>query len=247
MVGNEEEGDSMFDNYIKWIEAHERLLLVAVAGVVLYFGVSRVDTLIVHHDAALLSQAQVVAKTQQDKNEAIAAQVARDKASFDDLNAQVQARDAQLVQLQAQLVTTLAQRQKTDATLPPTELVQRLNTLVPTAQATVTPTGIALPETGAVATVQALEELPVLRTQNEYERTQIANTEKLVTAEGVQVTTLNAQVDGLKLQLTDDAKVCKAEVATVKATARRSKRKWFYAGMVVGFIGRQLIKSETGF
>ena len=28
----------MFETYLKWIESHERLLLVAVAGVVLWFG-----------------------------------------------------------------------------------------------------------------------------------------------------------------------------------------------------------------
>jgi len=56
------------------------------------------------------------------------------------------------------------------------------------------------------------------------------------------VTTLNTEVGSLRLQLGDDAKVCSAQIATVKAAARRSKRRWFYAGLVAGFIGRQLIK-----
>ena len=232
---------------LSWLQKHERLVLAVIAGLVLWFGIGRIDTLIAHHDQAQLAQATEVAKVQADKNTALTKQAQEQAAQYQALAAQVTAQNAQLEQANLTLTTALTKQQKMDASLPPSELVNRWSTLVPQAKPTVTPTGVALDTPSAVATVQALEELPVLRTQNEYERTQIANTEKLVTAEGVQVTTLNAQVDGLKLQLTDDAKVCKAEVATVKATARRSKRKWFYAGMVVGFIGRQLIKSETGF
>ena len=33
----------MLDTYIKWIEAHERLLLVAVAGLVVWFSIGKVD------------------------------------------------------------------------------------------------------------------------------------------------------------------------------------------------------------
>jgi hypothetical protein len=55
----------MLESYIKWIEAHERLLLVAVAGLALWCSIGKIDTLIVHHDQAQLSQAQVVAAVQQ--------------------------------------------------------------------------------------------------------------------------------------------------------------------------------------
>ena len=237
----------MFETYIKWVEAHERLLLTAVAGLVLWFGIGRIDTLIVHHDAALLSQAQVVAKTQQDKNDALAQQVATDKASFDTLNAQVQARDAQLVQLQAQLVATLAQRQKTDATLPPTELVSRLNTLVPQAGATVTPTGIALPQSGAVATVQQLEIIPVQQQEINNAQEELDNANKLVTAGVTRVSDLTAQVTGLQAKAVDDAKVCTEQIATVKAEARKSKGKWFLGGYVAGLATRGAIKLFLGF
>lgn len=236
----------MFDAYLKWIEAHERLLLVAVAGVVLWFGISKLDTLIANHDHAALQQAQVVAQVQQEKNDALAKQVAQDRADYQALSAQVQARDAQLVQLQAQLVATLAQRQKTDASLPPTELVNRWSTLVPQAKPVVTPTGVTLDNSGTVATVQELEKAPVLSQQLSIANEKLENADKLVTAEGQQITTLGTLVEGLQTKATDDAKVCVAQIAVVRAEARKSKRRWFLVGFVAGFVSRQVIKVYTG-
>ena len=232
---------------LTWLQKHERLCLAVIAGLVLWFSIGKIDTLIANHDKAKLSQAQTVADKQEQINYNLAQQYAQELAQYKTLAAQVTAQNAQLEQANLTLATALTKQQKVDASLPPSELVNRWSTLVPQAKPTVTPTGVALDTPSAVATVQALEELPVLRTQNENERTQIENAEKLVAAEGVQVTTLNAQVDGLRLQLTDDAKVCKDQVATVKAEARKKTRRWFLIGYVAGFLSRQYIKTATGF
>ena len=132
----------MFETYLKWIESHERLLLVAVAGVVLWFGIGRVDSLIARHDNANLQQAQVVAQAQQDKTAAIAAQVAQQAAQYQALADKVQVQNAALVQANTELATALAKQQHTDASLPPTELVNVGLHLVPQASATVTPSGV---------------------------------------------------------------------------------------------------------
>jgi PDZ domain-containing secreted protein len=231
---------------LSWLQKHERLVLAVIAGLVLWFGIGKIDTLLINHDHSNLEQAKVVAQVQQEKNDALAKQIAQDKADYTALAAQVQARDAQLVQLQATLVTALAQRQKTDATLPPTELVQRLNTLVPNASSTVTPTGVALPLAGAVVVVQQLETVPVLTSELSITNEKLANADKLIAAEGTQVDSLTALVGGLQAKSVDDAKVCSAQVAVVKAEARKGKRKWFIVGVVVGWVGRQLLKTETG-
>ena len=118
----------MFETYLKWIESHERLLLVAVAGVVLWFGIGRVDSLIARHDNANLQQAQVVAQAQPDKTAAIAAQVAEQSAQYASLAAKVQQQNDALMQANVALSTALAKQQHTDASLPPTELVNRWST-----------------------------------------------------------------------------------------------------------------------
>ena len=116
----------------------------------------------------------------------------------------------------------------------PAELVARLNTLVPQADATVTPTGVALPEAGAVATVQQLEQVPVL-TQQLSDETQIASdTAGLLAAANENRATLTDEISGLKLEAVDSAKVCTAQIAVIKAEARKSKRRWFVAGFVAG-------------
>ena len=236
----------MFETYLKWIESHERLLLVAVAGVVLWFGIGRVDSLIARHDNANLQQAQVVAQVQQEKTAALAKQVAEQAAQYQALADKVQVQNAALVQANTELATALAKQQRTDASLPPTELVNRWSTLVPQAKPTVTPSGVALDTPSAVATVQALEAVPVLTAQVSNTQKELDNAQSLVTAEGQQVTTLNTEVGSLRTQLGDNQAVCQAQIAVVRAEARKSKRRWFLVGFVTGFVSRQVIKVYTG-
>lgn len=225
-----------------YIIAHERLLLAVVAAGVLWVAIGKVDTLIQHHDDANLKQAQVIAAQDASKNAAIAAQVASDKAAFDALQAKLQAEDAALIQANVALATALTRQQKTDATLPPTDLVARWNALVPQAAASVTPNGITLPNAGAVATVQQLEIIPVQQEEITNEQTLVANGNALAVVQAKQVTDLTDQVTGLKLQSVDDARVCQAQIAVVKAEARKSKRRWFIAGFVAGIATRILGK-----
>lgn len=237
----------MLDKYIQWIEAHERLLLVAVAGCVLWFGIGKIDTLIANHDHANLQQAEVVAAVQQEKNEALAKQVAQQAAEYKALADKVNAQNAALEQANVNLANALIRQQQTVAVMTPPELVARWNVLVPKAAVSISNGQVLLSEVGAVATVQQLEEVPVLRTQIENDRTQIENSGTLLTASQGQVATLSTQVTGLKLQAVDDAKVCSAQIAVVKADARKSKRTWFLIGYVAGFLSRQYIKTATGF
>jgi hypothetical protein len=226
----------------EYLKAHEHLLIVVILVVLSWFSFGKIENIVAAHDNANLQQAKIVAQVQQDKNDALAKQVADQKATYEALYAQVSARDSQLQQLQVTLVTALTKQQAADKVLTPPALVARLNTLVPTAGATVQPNGVLLPEQGAVSTVVELEKVPVLTQQLATSSEELSDANKLVAAEGNQVTALNAEVVGLQAAAVDQTKVCSARVALVKAEARKSKRRWFYAGVVVGFIGRQLIK-----
>jgi hypothetical protein len=237
----------MLETYLKWIEAHERLLLVAIGGAVLWFALGRIDTLIANHDKANLTQAQTTALIQAQKDQALATAAQQAAAQYQALAERVQAQNAALEQANVTLATALAKQQKTDASLPPTELVARMNTLVPAAGATVTPTGVALPSTGAVAITQQLERVPVLTSELDNEIAEVGQDQKLIDAGVVETKALTDQVTGLKLQIVDDNKVCTDKIAVVKAEARKSKRRWFVAGVVVGFSVRQAIKTYLGF
>lgn len=223
-------------------KAHEKLVLALIAAGVLWFAIGKVDGIIAKHDDANLKQAQIVATAQEDKNAAIAAQVASDKAAFDALQAKLQAQDAALIQANVALATALTKQQKVDATLPPTDLAARWNTLVPNAGVSVSNGQAVIPMTGAVATVQQLEIIPAQQEEITNDQTLIENGNALAIAQTKQVNDLTAEVTGLKLQSVDDAKVCQAQIAVVKADARKSKRRWFIAGFVAGIATRILGK-----
>lgn len=229
-----------------WVKQHEKLFLLAIAGLVLWFSIGKIDTLIANHDAANLTQAKVIAAEDASKTAAIAAQSAEQAAQYQALAAKLNAQNAALVQANVQATLALAQRQKTDAGLPPSELANRWTVLVPQAKPTVTATGIAVDTPSAIATVQALEQVPVLQKQLANKDTELGNAQNLLTASNGQVTTLNTEVGSLHVQIVDNAKVCTAQIAVVKAEARKSKRRWFIIGYVAGFLSRQYIKSATG-
>ena len=143
-------------------KTHEKLILALIAAGVLWVGIGKIDTLIQHHDDANLKQAQTIAAVQSQKDAAIAAQVASDKrrirrVTSEDASTSCGPRTSEYRPSNG----ALTKQQKTDATLPPTDLVARWNTLVPSANVTASPNGETLSNSGAVATVQQLEIIPV--------------------------------------------------------------------------------------
>ncbi len=229
-----------------YVKAHEKLVLAGIAALLLWFAVGHIEGIIARHDNANLQQAQIVAQAQADKTAAIAEQVAQQSAQYQALADKVQVQNAALVQANTELATALAKQQHTDSTLPPSDLVARWNTLVPQAGATVTPSGVALPAQGAVSTVQSLESIPVLTAQVANTQKELDNAQSLVTAEGQQVTTLNTEVGSLRTQLGDNQAVCQAQIAVVKAQARKRQRWVFAIGYAAGWVSRQVVKTYTG-
>ena len=233
-----------------YVKAHEKLILAAIVGLVLWVGIGHIEGIIAAHDNVNLVQAKIVAQSQADKNAAIAEQVAIQAEQYKALAVQVNAQNAALEQANVNLANALIKQQRTDATLPPSELAKRWAALVPGMSEigmSWGATDMSLPHASAVATVQQLEEVPVLKTELSNSNKKLENVDTLLTASTGQITTLNSSVDGLRLQIVDNAKVCTAQIAVVKAEARRSKRRWFIVGYVAGFISRQYIKTATGF
>jgi hypothetical protein len=234
------------DKWIVFFKSHERFLLCVVGGLVLWFALGKIDTLILHHDQAGLQQAQIVAAQQAQKNAEVLAVVQQQATDLKALNDRVLSQQAALEQANVNLANALIQQKKTDATLPPSELAARWNLLIPQAGATVNATGIAVPTTGAILTVQTLEAVPVLTQQLAATQQELIGEKQIATEQAGNITTLNTLIAGKDASLKDAAQVCTEQIKVVKDAARKSKRKWFYTGVVVGFIGRQLVKTYTG-
>lgn len=165
----------------------------------------------------------------------VANQLAQMKSENDQqklLNAQSQATIASLKQ-------QLQDQKGKDATLPPNDLAARIQTLAPGGIVAPIAGGYTLDQPEAVAIAQNLEEIPILNQELSLDQTMlsrddaiIANDEKSLDAEKAAHASDNATA-------VEDKKTLNDELTKVKADARKSKLKWFLAGVVTGFtLGR---------
>jgi hypothetical protein len=245
-VVGEKKGGDMLDQYIKWVEAHERHLLILAVGLVLWAGISRIDTLVAHHDQSVASAQALVVASDVAKNAAISQQVAQDTATMKQMQAASDARQAALQAQVIDLIAKLAAQQKTDASMTPSDLTNRWNVLVPNAGATPVAAGVALPSAGALATVQQLEEIPVQAKEIDAANQRLAIEDGLLVQSQKTNADLESQVTGLKVTAVDTAKKCEDDKKVIIAQARKSKGKWFIFGFATGFGLRQYIKSSFG-
>lgn len=223
---------------------HERLLIVIIAAVLIFAGYVKVTNIIAAHDASNLAQAQVVAASQATQNVALAKQVADDAANLKALQDRLETQNAQLIQANTTLASALANRQKADAALTPTELGQRWSNLVPQATPTAVPNGLAVSQAGALATVQSLEQVPVLTEQLKNETVEKQNDDQVIAQQTKNIFDLNGQVGGLQKQIVDNNVVCQAQIKVEVDKARKSKRKWFVIGYIAGFASKAFLSAK---
>lgn len=226
---------------------HEKLLIVFVAAILLWWGYGKYADIRLQHDNAVLAQAKLASEAQAKVVAAQAAQVQQDAQQLQALQTKLEAQNAQLAQANATLAAALSQRQKTDAALPPTELAARWKQLVPDAQPVGTASGFSLSVGSAVATVQSLEQVPALKQELANETQLKTNGDLLIAQQQKNIFDLTGQVGGLQKQSTLDKQQCTDEKNVMKSEFRKSKRRWFIIGYVAGFVSRQVIKSQFGF
>src|SRR5271156_2992974 len=237
---------------------HEKLIICVLAAVILWWGYGKYAQIRSDHDAAQLKQAQVVAQQQADQNAALAkqaaanaTQIADDKAQLQVLTDRLTSQNQQLVNANTALATALTKQQKTDASLPVPDLVNRWAQLAPGSNfsgAIGSGNNVTVTPSNALATVQQLEKVPVLTTQLANETVEKTNDDQLISQQNKsisdlnnQVGTLNASVVGLNKQIVDNASTCADQIKVVKAEAAKSKRRWFVIGYIAGFLTRQFI------
>lgn len=235
----------MIDVYAKFIKAHETTLALVLAAVVIFGVANRIQSIEARHDDTALYESQAASKAQAQKDAAIAAQVAEDKATFAALQAKIDAQNAALIQANASLASALTKQQKADDVLTTSQLLTRWEALVPTVKFDGAPVtsdgGVGVSPANAHATVDALEQIPVLTQELANEQNLVVNGNALALAQTKQVTDLMAQVSGLQSKAVDDAKTCQDQIKVVKDAARKSKKHWYEFGFVSGFLARQFL------
>lgn len=231
------------------LKNHEWLLAI-ILGVALVWGITgKAERIIAAHDQAVHSVDVAALQSTVEKNAAVAQTIAAQAAQLAAEKAQVLQANAVLAQANAALSSALAKQKATDATLPPTELAARMESIakLPALSVTAKPDStLSITQPAAVAVVQTLEEVPVLQQQLTNTTAEKAADEKLMADQTTHIDGLNQQIGGLQLQQQQSDKVCKDEIKVVKDAARKSKRRWFIGGYVAGLATRAAIKIFTG-
>jgi hypothetical protein len=225
-----------------YVKLHERLIGLVLAAAVIWGVSGKIENIIAAHDKANQTTQAIIVNADAAKNAAVAQQYAADAAKMQEMQAASDAKQTALNNQIVAMATALIQQQKKDAVMTPTELTDRWNILVPTADASVTNGQVTLPEAGAVATVQQLEVVPeqakkidALNQKYDLESGLLVQSQKTDTD-------LQSQVTGLKTTLVDSAKKCEDDKKVIKDDARKRERWIGILGTIFGFVARSAIK-----
>lgn len=210
-----------------WLTHH--LLMLALVGILVIGSVYGVESLIAKHDTAKDAQWKSVVAADQ-------ARLATDEANWQQQFQVLSAQNTQLLTAIQARDSALAVQQKKDATLSANDAAQRLAQQTKAAPGEVTAQGnnllVDLPISRGIVT--SLDELFTIRTDLADTKTQLANE---TTIAG------NAQKDlsEQKTANSDQVKACAAQVADIKAQARKSKTKIAAIFTVVGIVAARLL------
>jgi len=193
------------------------------------------------HDKVVLAQHQLEldAKTQK----AAENQAQTDKLAYDSVKAQMASQNAQLLGQIASLRASLQAQQDRDRALPPSELAERHIGLIGGVPGDVTPAanGILMTIPAARQTVVMLEEIPSDRATIKGQEQLIANEKTELSSLQTALTSSGAALDACKATQSSAALACKAELAEVKASARKRNIVIAVLAAVGGFLLRTRI------
>lgn len=224
---------------LAWLKAH--LILLALVVLLVGGSVYGVESIIARHDHDNFLRQDAIVQQLTQQNQAIQQET---KAEIDALmqkNAVLQQeidfRDRAIAARDAQLKMTQAQVPQ----LSPTALSAEWQKQIKVGSVQPTQNGYIADAPAAIATVQALEAIPVLQQDvqdlqksNGNLTTELSNETAIYEAEKKSHASDNAENKAVI-----DAKT--AEIKDVKAQCRKSKLKWFGIGYAAGWLSRKLV------
>jgi hypothetical protein len=214
-------------SYATFIKAHEKIILIAVSGFLLFHIGDGLINGWIHHDETNAKIAALQVKTDDGQTVALQTQVTT-------LQKQIASTNAALVAAIALRNTQTQQQQTIDQTLPLPALAIRWESLAqlqPTDISTTdTPGQLTINDAGSRATVQLLEDVPTLQANLKAEQTIIDNDVLIMSKQSDLITQLNKD-------LTDEKASHVADVKLEQAKGKRSFIRGLKIGAVIGFIG----------
>ncbi len=228
----------MIDSWIKFVKAHETLLIVLPIIAGLLFCINKYENYA--HDEAVGKNAvaQQQLQDQITKNQELAAQSAASQQAYAKLAAQVSTQNALIATQIAALKQKTEQQQQIDATLPLAELAKRWAGLISMAEPEIQAVGENVSISGQAAhkTVEQLEMVEPLHNE-------VLAGHKIEDNLTAQLNSCNAvnkaqadQITGMASQIQKADVACQKEISVIKSNARKSKFKYLIGGIVGGIL-----------
>jgi hypothetical protein len=212
--------------YAAFIKAHHTLFIILALAAFAFFGYSKAISAWDAHEQRQDAVAQQKVTADATANQQLQAQLTTQKANFD---AALKASQAQVTLL----LTQLKVRQAQDDQLPLPDLGNRWSTLLnlPAGAITATPDNkLALTPEASHATVNALEELPVVQNELTLSAANLAGCQQVAAQQ-------DKVIAGLNTQLTDTNAARVADQKLAKVEQKKSWLRGFKVGVIVGFFG----------
>ncbi len=215
-----------------YVKAHEKLLIIVLCIGAGIFAYQKAVTLIANHDQRASDLAHAALAAQHNTDVALATVNQQAAAQYQQLAEQLAQSNAALTTAIAQRNATTTKQQTIDRQLPPDQLVSRWESLTNMPKGLLVPTAAGVTATTAAAqeTVGQLELIPQLDGDLRDTNSLLANEQKQFTSLASLNVGLNKQIDGLNIELVDQAKACTDDKNTLKANARKSKLKYLLLG-----------------
>ena len=228
----------------QYIKHHEKLIVIVLFCAVGVFAWQKAAGLIERHDQRVVDLAHATLASQVDTVKAQASTNAAAAQQYQQLATQLAQSNAALTAVIATRNATTVKQQAIDKQLPPDQLVARWEALTNTPKGLLvpTPTGVNATTAAAQETVAQLERIPQLDGNLADTNGLLENEQKQFGSLAGLNVGLNKQIDGLNIELVDQAKACTDDKNLLIAKARKSKLKWFGAGFVAGIATRLFFK-----
>lgn len=217
------------------------IILYAVA-IVFALGITyEVESKIADHNEQKYEQMKAISDEHDSSNAQFQKQTADILAQMKSANDQQALLNAQSQATIASLKQQLQDQKSKDATLPPTDLANRIGTLAPGGSITVVADGYHLDQTEAVSIAQTLEEPATLKTQISLDEMIISRDDTIISNDDKALDSEKAAHAADVATLTADKATLNQQITTLKSEARKGKLKWFGIGYVAGLISGKII------
>ncbi len=222
----------------KWVTQH--VILLILAGLLVFGAVYGVESLLTKHDIAMEAKYSQILNQQSAQTQLLETQLKTDESNWTQLSSQLTSQNAADQQIIATRDSQINQLITKINVMKPPQIAADLQTKLHSGVATVLPDGIKL-DTNAARDVDSQLAQGTAAEQNlVITKTELENEVMLVNGAEKTISVSNTALAAEQKKNADQITACSAEVRTVKAEATKGKLKWFGIGVVVGFIGRAM-------